>query len=334
VSFVVPVYNGARWLDDVLAAILAQDDGRPFEVILVDDGSTDGSRAILDRWAAAGRVRVLDGPRRGAAAAVNTGLRAAAHPIACQVDQDVIVQPGWMARLVAELDAPEVAAAQGQYAPDEKASLWARTMGFELMHRYSRIPGRFVDHVCTGNTVYRIAALQQIGLFDETFGYGYDNDVSYRLGAAGFRLAFCREALAIHRWREDVAGYLRQQYGFGYGRIDLVVKHQGRYRGDDVSGPFMMLHAPLMLLALAAFAAAGLLAALHGPWRIPALAGAGLVALLAAERALAGLAAVRRFSNPAGWFFVPAHLARDLAWAAAIVAWCFARLAGRRRQPR
>ncbi len=88
-----------------------------------------------------------------------------------------------------------------------------------------------VDHVCTGNTVYRAEALARVGLLDESLGYGYDNDLSYRLGAAGYALAFCRDARSRHRWREGLAGYLTQQYGFGYGRLDVVAAHPDRVGG-------------------------------------------------------------------------------------------------------
>lgn len=326
VSFVVPVHNAAAWIDEVVAAIVAEDDGRPFELLLIDDGSDDGSSAILQRWSARAGVRVLAGPRRGAAAAINFGIAQAIHPIIAQVDHDVVVRPGWLRQLAAELDDPTVAAAQGFYVTDGAASLWARAMGFELMHRYSRMRAHFVDHVCTGNTVYRAEALREVGLFDESLGYGYDNDMSYRLACAGHRLAFCREALSLHRWRERAGDYLRQQYGFGFGRMDLVAKHRGRFGGDDVSGVMMMAHAPLMLLALVLFAVGGGAALLHRAWQPAVLGGAALVALLAAERWWAGVQAWRRFGNSAGFFFAPVHLLRDLAWAAAMVAWTGKRL--------
>ncbi len=97
VSFVMPVYNGRRWLRDALDAIDAQRDGRPFEIIVVDDGSRDGSRRILEDAVRAGRVTLIDGPGRGIAAAINAGVREARYPIICQVDQDVILAPGWLA---------------------------------------------------------------------------------------------------------------------------------------------------------------------------------------------------------------------------------------------
>ena len=330
VSFVIPVHNGERWIRDVLTSVFAQADGRPFQVLVVDDGSTDGSARILEEYASEGRLELVQGQQRGAAAAANLGISKASHPIVCQVDQDVILQRRWMASLLAELEGEGVAAAQGYYITDPTDSLWARVMGRDLEFRYSQIRGRHMDHVCTGNTAYRADLLREVGLFDESFGYGYDNDMSYRLGEAGYRLAFCRKARSIHRWRARLTGYLTQQYGVGYGRLDLICKHRGRrIKGDDVSGLRMILHVPLMLAALVALAAAGALALADLGWLASALTGAGLLGLLAADRLAAGLEAWARFDDVACLAFVPAHLLRDLVWVAALAVWCLRRVARR-----
>jgi len=333
VSFVVPVSNGARWLDRVLTAILAQDDGRPMEVLAVDDGSTDASPRILGAFAARGRVSVHAGPHRGAAAAINLGIRRAACPIICQVDQDVIPEPGWMARLTAELTAPDVAAAQGYYVTPREGSLWARVMGLDLEQRYGRIPGCVVNHVATGNTAYRAAALHAVGLFDESLGYGYDNDMSYRLTTAGYRLVFSRAARSVHRWRETARGYLTQQYGVGYGRLEVVAKHPARVLGDDVSGLGMILHAPAMLAAGGGLGLALGLGLCGGAWRPPAAAAGALLGALTLERVVAGARAAARFRDPAGLAFAPIHLLRDAAWAIALLVWAARRLASRAARP-
>jgi GT2 family glycosyltransferase len=334
VSFVVPVYNGERTLTRALDSVFAQKTDLPVEVIAVEDGSTDGSPDILRALAEAGRITLVKGERRGAAAAINTGIRHARHDVICQVDQDVVLGDNWLAVLVAALDAdPRLAAAQAYYGTDRGSTVWARVMGYDLEHRYSRIAGETVDHVCTGTTAYRKAALVEVGLFDETFGYGYDNDMSYRLAKAGWRMRLCRAAHSTHLWREDLGAYLRQQYGIGYGRLDLVGKH-GRYRGDDPAGVWMILHAPLMLLALVAALGATLLAALHLPGASWAgLTAATVLALLALERAAVGICAARLFGDRACLYFPVAHLLRDVIWVGALVAWA-ARFALRRpRRP-
>jgi glycosyltransferase involved in cell wall biosynthesis len=334
VSFVVPVYNGERWLDAALRAILAQDDGRPFEVLVVDDRSSDGSAEILGRFAADPRVRMLQGAGRGAAAAINRGFRAARHSVVCQVDQDVVLEPGWMAALCGALAAPGVGAAQGYYQTPRRGSLWARVMGLDLELRYSRIAGSALDHVCTGNAAYRADALRGVGLLDESLGYGYDNDLSYRMGRAGYRLVFCREARSVHQWRDGLWPYLGQQYGVGYGRLDLVAKHPGRAGGDDVSGWRMLLHVPGTLVALAAAAAAALGALAGTAWQPWLLLAAAVAAVLALDRVLAGLEAALRFRDRAGLAFAPIHLLRDLAWTAALLIWSGRRLVGGAPRPR
>jgi glycosyltransferase involved in cell wall biosynthesis len=321
VTFVVPVLNGGRWLRPAMASIVAQRDGRPFEIIAVDDGSTDGSLRLLKSLEREGFLKLLRGEGRGAAAAINAAVREATHPIVCQVDQDVILQRGWLAELLCVFDDPEIAAAQGHYITRQGAGFWARAMGRDLEHRYSRIRGRFVDHVCTGNTAYRTRALHQVSLLDERLGYGYDNDLSYRLLAHGYRLAFCRDAISVHCWREGFRGYLRQQFGVGYGRLDVVARHPRRFTGDDVSGTLMMFHAPAMLVALGALMTAGGLAALDGSWAPSAVVGLGLIAGLGVERSAAGVEAWRRTGDRAALAFSITHLARDIAWAAAIVTW-------------
>ena len=182
VSFVVPVHNGAACVGEAIASILAQSDGRPMEIIVVEDGSRDNSAAVLESMTAVYPLTVIAGPGRGAAAAVNAGVRMARHPIICQVDQDVVLEPGWLTALVACLSNPAVAAAQGRYVVDGNASFFARITGLDLEQRYAHLE-EYPNHVCTGNTAYRASALHAIGLLDDSMGYGYDNDLSYRLQA-------------------------------------------------------------------------------------------------------------------------------------------------------
>jgi cellulose synthase/poly-beta-1,6-N-acetylglucosamine synthase-like glycosyltransferase len=332
VTFVVPVCNGEVYLSETLASIAAQADGRPMEIIVVEDGSLDDSAALLQSLAHTYPLRVVAGPRRGAAAAVNAGIMLASHPIICQVDQDVVLEPGWMTALIAALDESSVAAAQGCYISDTRASFFARVMALDLLQRYTRV-GDQPDHVCTGNTVYRAAALRAVGLLDESLGYGYDNDLSYRLRAGGYRLAFCPDARSRHRWREGLLGYVTQQYGFGYGRVDLVARYPARWTGDAVSPALMMAH-PLATAAALVLLTVGVLAAALGRPGVHLItAGVAILALLATERAIAGVRAWKRFNDPVALVFPLVHLVRDVAWVAAMVVWVIRRLLRRPVKP-
>jgi hypothetical protein len=234
---------------------------------------------------------------------------------------------------VAALGDPNVGAAQGCYVTDRSSDIPSRVMGFDLEQRYGALRDGRTTHVCTGNSVYRAEALERVGLFDEQLGYGYDNDMSYRLQQAGYRLVFRRDARSTHRWREGLPGYCIQQYGFGYGRLDLIARHRGRMKGDSVSPLGMMLHPVAMTGALLLIFAAFVLGLTGGPAAPAAGVAVALFAALAAERAVAGLKAARQFRNAAPLLFPVFHLIRDAAWVAAIAAWSVRRLAGRSGLP-
>ena len=186
VTFIVPVYDGARTLEATLASILAQDAGRPIEVVAVDDGSRDRSPDVLARFAREAGVRVLAGDGRGAAAAINRALADARHPLIAQVDQDVTLAPGWLARLAAAVEEPGVGAAQGRYVPSDDDTLFARVMALDLVDRYDELPeGRTTT--CAPATRFTAPTPRAVGGLDESLGYGYDNDLSYRLSEAGWR---------------------------------------------------------------------------------------------------------------------------------------------------
>jgi hypothetical protein len=333
VSFVIPVYDGERTLDATLASVLAEAATRPSELLVIDDGSTDGSLRLIEGHARAGRVELLRGEGRGAAAAINFGIRRARYEIVCQIDQDVAPDPGWLERLVALLEsASDVAAVQGRYRALRQDGPWARVMGLDLELRASQLP-RDVDHVCTGNTAYRKRALCAVGLFDESMGYGYDNCMSYRLGNAGYRLLQCREATSVHRWRPRLWDYLVQQFGVAYGRLDLVAKYPERFTGDQVSGPGMILHAAAMTLGLALLGTAALASGIGVDARVPLALGLAIPIGLFAERSIAGLRAALHSRDPAGLLFPFAHLLRDLAWVAAVLVWLPRRAARRAPAP-
>ena len=333
ICFIVPVKNGMATLPRTIESIeaqRAQRAGGRSEILVVDDSSTDGSLEWLNARASEGRLRVLAGRGRGLSAAINLGVRASRYPVICQIDQDVELLPGWVDRLTDALRRnPRLGAVQGHYTRSAEARLLARVMSLDLEQRYAAIGSEGTDHVCTGNTAFRKQALVDAGLFDESIGYGGDNDMSYRLTGAGWTLAHCAQARSHHHWRDGIAGYWRQQYGFGYGRLDVVQRHPRRVTGDRVSPALMMAHPIVTVFVLASAAAAGLmaLAGLNGRgfWWIAAAAAGALVA----ERTAAGIRACWRFGDPAALLFPIVHLVRNLAWVAAIGVWSFRRVTGK-----
>ena len=158
-----------------------------------------------------------------------------------------------------------------------------------------------------GNSVYRASALYQVGLFDESLGYGYDNDMSYRLAAAGYRLVLCRRARSVHRWREGIRGYLVQQYRLRIrpSRRDRKASAEG-LRGCRFSGSPDRARRRndrrdrCWPVRRRCGARRGRLATSRRSLRSSSWP------VLALDRGVAGVRAARRFHDPAAFLFVPA----------------------------
>jgi hypothetical protein len=157
--------------------------------------------------------------------------------------------------------------------------------------------------------------------------------LSYRLTHESWKLVFQKSATASHAWRESVPDYLRQQFGVGYGRLDVIARHPRRWAGDDVSGADMIAHAAVTTLCGAGL---GLAAIVHIAGGSPVwwlLGAAAALAALIAERTVAAFRTWRGSRDRAALIFPALHLLRNGAWSCAIVVWCWRRLLRRPRAP-
>src|SRR5688572_25840439 len=210
VSAVVCNYNGERYLDECLRAVLAQ---RPEEVIVVDDASTDGSVALLRARFPEVTVHVL-ARNRGPCAARNAGMRAARHRWVLAVDNDAVLEPDVLARLRAALEEhPEACLAQPRSVHyDEPTRVHYDGGGFHYLGlialRNFHVPLSSAEGrgVLAADALVGICALLDRdvvlarGGYDEDLFYlAEDLDLSLRLRQAGERLLSVEEALVRHR---------------------------------------------------------------------------------------------------------------------------------------
>lgn len=250
VSIIIPARNAAGTLGACLDACLAQTHP-DCEVLVVDDGSTDDTAGI----AADRGVRCVPQQPRGPAAARNHGAAATGGPVLAFTDADCIPRPDWVAQLLAALDEDGAGAAGGTYAIANPASLLARMIQEEVALRHNRYD-RHVDFLGSFNLAVRRAAFEQVGGFDEDFtaASAEDNDLAYRLTAAGWKLVYEPQAVVAHYHPERLGRYLRAQARHGFWRVKLYAKHPGRASGDRYAGLADLL-APGIALAFAALVA-------------------------------------------------------------------------------
>ncbi|HEY8582893.1 MAG TPA: glycosyltransferase [Capillimicrobium sp.] len=207
VAAVVPNWNGARWLPACLASLRAQT-RRPDAIIVVDNGSQDGSADALGD-----DVRVLRmGANLGFAAAANAGIAAAGTELVALVNTDVELEPRWLELLTAALDAdPGAAAAASKMVSlrdpsvlDDAGDVLRRDGVCEQRGRGWPDDGRWDDPgevfaACAGAALYRRDAVLAVGGFDERlFSYLEDVDLGLRLRLAGWRARYEPRAVARH----------------------------------------------------------------------------------------------------------------------------------------
>jgi len=228
ISVVVCTYNGARTIRDCLEGLthLAYPD---YEVIVVDDGSTDATAAIARQYA----CRLIQTENRGLASARNTGLAAAAGEIVAYTDDDAYPDPHWLTYLAACFRSTSHAAVGGpNIAPPGDgpiAECVARAPGGPV---HVLLTDGEAEHIPGCNMAFRKACLEAIGGFDPQFrAAGDDVDVCWRLQTRGWTLGFSPAAVVWHHRRNSVRAYWRQQIGYGRAEAMLERKWPEKYNG-------------------------------------------------------------------------------------------------------
>jgi glycosyltransferase involved in cell wall biosynthesis len=223
VSIVITVRNEAPHLPALLESLLRQTP--PFEIVLVDAGSRDGTRELADEYARRNpdRLRVfeLDGSR---GIGRNEGVRHARAPWIAFIDGDCIADSDWLNQLRKGLvDAPVVAGrtvvvGRAAYANLERVELYQG--GSDVTYP-------------SCNLAYHASLFRQLGGFDPRFITAEDIDLNLRAVQAGARILYRPPAIVYHRVRPTWVRFLYQAFWNGYGRKQLTEKHGtlwGRYR--------------------------------------------------------------------------------------------------------
>ena len=210
-SVIIPNLNGKGWLGDSIESILAQTE-QDFELIVVDNGSTDESLEMARRYRGRPRYTLIENAENtGFSHAVNQGIRIAQGEYVALFNNDAFADPDWLAQLIAAAEAdPGIFAVQSlmirhferELADD--AGDYVNILGFAAKTGDGRRASRYtrqkrIFSACGGAALYRKRILDEIGLFDENFfAYFEDVDLSWRADNAGYKCVLCPAARCYH----------------------------------------------------------------------------------------------------------------------------------------
>ncbi len=188
ISVIVPVYNGEKTIDKCLASLLKQTK-KPDEIIVVDDGSKDQTKAVVEKFSG---ITFLEQEHKGPAAARNTGARKARGDILLFIDSDCIASESWVAEMAKPFENKNISGIQGRYKTEQKDTV-ARFVQLEIEDRYDRMKKRsYLDFIGSYAAGYRKDIFLEFGGFNETFtmASGEDPELSFKLAKAGHKMVF------------------------------------------------------------------------------------------------------------------------------------------------
>lgn len=249
VSIVVPAFNESVGVERAVRSLDASEYPE-FEIIVVDDGSTDGTAELVEDLRL-DRVLVLRQSNLGKSAALNRGVEAARHEVVVMVDADTVFEPETLGRLVQPFGEHEVGGVSGNTKVGNRRRLLGRWQHIEYVMGFN-LDRRLYDTLqCMPTVPGAIGAFRRQALSDVGGVSGAtlaeDTDLTLAVGRAGWRVAYVEEALAWTEAPSSLRELWRQRFRWSYGTLQAVWKHRAAIwrRGEERIGrrglPYLIL---------------------------------------------------------------------------------------------
>jgi cellulose synthase/poly-beta-1,6-N-acetylglucosamine synthase-like glycosyltransferase/peptidoglycan/xylan/chitin deacetylase (PgdA/CDA1 family) len=255
VSVLVPAYNEAVGIERAVRALVASDYPQ-LEVVVIDDGSTDGTGDIVEGLGLP-HVQLVRQPNGGKAAALAAGVRHASHDVLVMLDGDTVFEADTVRRLVQPLRDPRVGAVSGNTKVGNRRGLLGRwqhleyVSGFNLDRRLLDLLGCITTVPGAAGAFRREAVVAAGGLSTDTLAE--DTDITMAILRAGYRVVHEERARAWTEAPSTVTDLWRQRWRWGYGTLQCIWKHRSAVREPGSLGrvglPYMLAFQVLLPLA-------------------------------------------------------------------------------------
>jgi cellulose synthase/poly-beta-1,6-N-acetylglucosamine synthase-like glycosyltransferase len=233
VSILVPAFNEARVLDRALESLVRLDYPE-YEIVVIDDGSTDATLEVAKEWegrAAGVEVRVVTRRNGGKARALNLGIEVSRHPFVMAMDADSRIEPRTLKAAIPHFRDPIVGAVAGNVKVENRVSLLTWLQALEYVEGLN-MPRRAQGFLATVNIVpgpvgvFRREALEEVGGYD-TDTFAEDADLTLKLVTRGWKVYYEEEAVAWTLAPESWLDLVQQRYRWTRGLLQAVGKRKG-----------------------------------------------------------------------------------------------------------
>ena len=250
-SLIIPVYNAEKTIASCVESALNQSMPRAdYEVIIVDDGSTDNTSRIIREYP----VRIIEQQNQGPATARNVGAIEAGGDILIFTDSDCEPDHYFVEKIIAPIEqSNKIVGVQGSYKT-KQTQFMSRFGQVEIETRYRKMAQhKYTDFIGTYAAAYKKDIFHEYGSFDTGFplASGEDTEFSYKLHKTGHKMVFERQAFVFHQHPSDLRRYLKVKFYRGYWRIRLYKKHPQKTINDSYTPQalkFQVLTIPLLFV--------------------------------------------------------------------------------------
>jgi glycosyltransferase involved in cell wall biosynthesis len=252
-SVIIPAYNSGSTISSCLESALNQSlSKKDYEVILVDDGSSDNTTKIAENYS----VKIIKQNNQGPAAARNRGAQEAKGKVLIFTDSDCQTDNKFVETILIPFEQDrQIVGVQGSYKTKQEQFI-ARFAQVEIETRYKKmVKNQNIDFIGTYAAAYAREVFSNCGGFDTSFpqASGEDADFSYKLQKNGHKMTFKREAFVYHRHPSTLSKYLRSKFYRGFWRAKLYKKHPQKTVNDSYtpqSLKFQVLSVPILILSV------------------------------------------------------------------------------------